>query len=85
MKLYISEENLTELVLTTLKEGYTMKQIHDLLDEMNVITNVKEIEKNEKNPQDEPPLLYLDRTYGRDRDSGAVGQYRGADGFPACP
>ena len=47
MKLYISEENLTELVLTTLKEGYTMKQIHDLLDEMNVITNVKEIEKNE--------------------------------------
>ena len=43
MKLYISEENLTELVLNTLKQGYTMKEIHELLDKMNVITNVKEI------------------------------------------
>lgn len=43
MKLYISEENLNELVINTLKEGYTMKEVHEILDRLNVITNVKEM------------------------------------------
>lgn len=43
MKLYISEENLTELVINALKEGYTMKEVHEMLDRLNVITNVKEM------------------------------------------
>ena len=43
MKLYISEENLNELVINTLKAGYTMEQVHEILDKLNVITNVKEI------------------------------------------
>lgn len=44
MKLYISEENLTELVINTLKAGHTMKEVHELLDKLNVTTNVKEVE-----------------------------------------
>lgn len=43
MKLYIPEETLNELVMNTLKEGYTMKEIHEILDKLNVITNVKEM------------------------------------------
>lgn len=41
MKLYISEENLNELVINTLKQGYTMEQVHEILDKLNVTTNVK--------------------------------------------
>ena len=43
MKLYISEENLNELVINTLKAGYTMQEVHEMLDRLNVITNVKEM------------------------------------------
>ena len=41
MKLYISEENLNELVINTLKQGYTMEQVHEILDKLNVTTNVR--------------------------------------------
>lgn len=44
MKLYISEENLNELVINTLKAGYTMEQVHELLEQLNVVTNVREVE-----------------------------------------
>jgi hypothetical protein len=44
MKLYISEENLNELVINTLKQGYTMEQVHEILDKLNVTTNIKEVE-----------------------------------------
>lgn len=43
MKLYIPEETLNELVMNTLKAGYTMKEVHEMLDRLNVITNVKEM------------------------------------------
>lgn len=41
MTLYISEENLNELVINTLKQGYTMEQVHEILDKLNVSTNVR--------------------------------------------
>lgn len=43
MKLYISEENLNELVINTLREGYTMKQVHELIEKLNIVTNVREV------------------------------------------
>lgn len=47
MTLYISEENLNKLVINTLKAGYTMEEIHKLLDKMNVVTNIREVQKIE--------------------------------------
>lgn len=44
MKLYIAEENLNELVINTLKAGYTMEQVHEILDKLNVTTNVKGVQ-----------------------------------------
>lgn len=41
MKLYISEENLNELVINTLKAGYTMEQVYEMIDKLNVVTNVR--------------------------------------------
>lgn len=51
MKLYISEENLNELVINTLKAGYTMKQVHEMIEKLNVVTNVRrwENESEENN------------------------------------
>lgn len=43
MKLYISEENLNELVINTLKAGYTMKEVHEMIDRLNIITNARGI------------------------------------------
>lgn len=43
MKLYISEENLNELVINTLKAGYTMKEIHEMMEKLNIVINVKEV------------------------------------------
>jgi hypothetical protein len=47
MTLYISEENLNELIFNTLKSGCTMKEIHELLDKMNVVTNIRGVQKHE--------------------------------------
>ena len=43
IKLYISEENLNELVINTLKAGYTMKEIHEMMEKLNIVINVKEV------------------------------------------
>ena len=47
MKLYISEENLNELVINTLKAGYTMEQVYELIEHLNIVTNVRGL-NNEK-------------------------------------
>ena len=49
MKLYISEENLNELVINTLKAGYTMEQVHELIDQLNIVTNVRGLNDEKHN------------------------------------